>query len=174
MDGVVADFEAWFLEGWRKQHPDKTPVALEERNTFYLTDQYPQEHRSLVHQIYSAPKFFRNIPPIKGSIEALHEMDKMGLQVLICTSPLKRYQHCVPEKYEWVEAQLGKAWTGRVIMTRDKTIVRADYLIDDNPDIRGLDTPTWEHIIYDQPYNRHITDKRRLTWDNWKAVLLGK
>ncbi len=32
--------------------------------------------------------------------------------------------------------------------------------------------PTWEHVLYDHAYNRAENSKRRLTWANWKDVLL--
>ena len=95
----------------------------------------------------------------------------MGLQVFICTSPLTTYKNCVLEKYQWVEDQLGADWVNRIILTKDKTLVKADYLIDDKPNITGVESmPAWEHILYDRPYNREV-NKKRLVWTNWKSVL---
>jgi hypothetical protein len=46
-------------------------------------------------------------------------------------------------------------------------------LIDDKPEITGVEKePTWEHILYDRPYNRGI-NKRRITWGNWKDILFA-
>lgn len=172
MDGVIADFEEGFLQNWRINHPDKFFVPVEERNTFKITDQYPAEMKGAVHQIYCAPDFFLKIRPIPGSLEALLEMKRKGIEVYICTSPLQEYKNCVAEKYEWVDQHLGRDWTNRVILTRDKTLIRADILIDDKPKIDGSELPGWEHVIYDQPYNRAETSKKRLNWQNWKQVLL--
>lgn len=174
MDGVLADFENGFLQNWTAQHPDKSFIPVEERHTFHLTEQYPAEWRGFIYQIFCTPQFFRRFTPMEGGVEALHEMKRRGIEVYICTTPLEQYQNCVLEKYEWVEEFLGREWTSRVILTRDKTLIKADILIDDNPYIKGADTPSWEHVLYDQPYNRAVADKRRLTWDNWKAVLLNK
>jgi hypothetical protein len=41
----------------------------------------------------------------------------------------------------------------------------------DRPDVRGTHTPSWEHILYTQPYNQHIKSKRRLTWESFRNVL---
>ena len=99
------------------------------------------------------------------------EMESMGLEVFICTSPLSNYQNCVLEKFEWVENHLGSKWVSRIILTKDKTLVKADYIIDDKPNITGVEeSPSWEHILYDCPYNREI-NKRRITWANWKSIL---
>jgi 5'-nucleotidase len=171
MDGVLADFDGSFLNYWRELHPEKFFIPLEERSTFFVKDEYPDELKPLMSEIIWGPGFFRDMLPIVGGKEALTEMDEMGFEVFICTSPLSTYQNCVLEKFEWVEKHLGSRWVNRIILTKDKTLVKADYLIDDKPEITGVeDTPSWEHILYDRPYNREV-NKKRLTWENWKAVL---
>ncbi|MCT7149596.1 hypothetical protein M1196_23400, partial [Salmonella enterica subsp. enterica serovar Oranienburg] len=67
-----------------------------------------------------------------------------------------------------------------MIITTDKTLVRGDILIDDKPVISGelpeYSTGTnharsWEHVIFDQSYNRHITNRRRiLDWGDIGAL----
>lgn len=172
MDGVLADFEGEFSKRWHEQYPEKTYVPLEERRTFYVKESYPEDLRPLVTGIFAEPSFFRQMMPIAGAVEAVKEMDKMNLEVFICTSPRSVYKNCVLEKYEWVEQHLGSDWVKRVILTKDKTLVKGNYLIDDKPVITGAETvPMWEHILYDQPYNRHV-NRKRLTWLDWKNVLI--
>jgi len=77
----------------------------------------------------------------------------------------------VLEKYQWVEEHLGHEFTGRVILTRDKTLACGDVLIDDKPAIRGLGTPHWHQIIFDQPYNRQA-EGSCMNWGNWREALL--
>ena len=170
MDGVLCDFDGEFLKRWRERHPDKFYVPLEERTTFYVKQQYPDELKPLVVEIVLEQGFFRDMMPVAGGREALFEMEEMGLEVFICTSPLSTYKNCVLEKFEWVDRVLGPGWVKRIVLTKDKTLVKADYLIDDKPDITGVESmPSWEHIIYDCPYNRHV-NRRRITWENWKDV----
>lgn len=171
MDGVIADFEGSFINLWKQQHPRQAYIALEERNTFYLLHQYPRELQPLALEIISAPGFYRGLAVIPGAVEALREMAATGIDVRICSSPARDYRNCVLEKYEWVDEHLGPEWIERVILTEDKTLIRGDILIDDRPEVPGSDTPTWEHVLFDQPYNRAVIDKRRLTWKNWKTVL---
>jgi len=171
LDDVLADFETGFLDNWRKKHSDKPYIPLEERTVFKLDNQYPPELKHLVREIYCAPGFYRNLPLIKGGKEAIQEMKQKEHDVFLCTSPLSSYENCVLEKYEWVDERLGRDWAKRLIVTKDKTLIRGDILIDDNPTPKGVLTPTWEHVIYDFPYNRHVKDKRRLTWQNWEEIL---
>jgi 5'-nucleotidase len=136
-----------------------------------VKESYPEELKQLVVEILLEPSFFRDMMPMVGAKEALFEMEQMGLEVFICTSPLTTYKNCVLEKFEWVENHLGADWVNRIILTKDKTLVKGDYLIDDKPAITGVESsPVWEHILYDRPYNRDV-DKKRLVWTNWKNVL---
>lgn len=172
MDGVIADFDSEFLRRWRERYPDKFYVPLAERTTFYVKEQYPDELKPLASEIIWEPGFFRDMMPVDGGREALFEMNKMGFEVYICTSPLSTYKNCVLEKFEWVDKVLGSQWVDRILLTKDKTLIKADYLIDDKPNITGVeDMPSWEHIVYDCPYNRGV-NKRRITWENWKDVLV--
>lgn len=171
MDGVLSDFDGEFLKRWRERYPDKFFVPIEERTTFYVKEQYPDELKPLVSEIVWEPGFFRDMMPVDGGKEALDEMKSLGHEVFICTSPLSTYKNCVLEKFEWVDRVLGPDWVKRIIITKDKTLVKANYIIDDKPEITGVEKiPSWEHILYDCPYNKGV-NKRRLTWKNWKTVL---
>lgn len=171
MDDVLADFDSEFLKRWREKYPDKFYVPLEKRSRFYMKEQYPEEVWDLVKEIYGSPGFIRSLPVVPGGIEAVNELSERGYEVFICSAPLSNYENCVLEKYEWIKEHLGRDWTKKLILTRDKTLVKGKILIDDRPEINGAANPEWEHILYDRPYNRNIKDKRRLTWKNWKEVL---
>jgi 5'-nucleotidase len=173
-DGVLADFENAFVAAWRQAHPDIPPVEFEDRRSFHILDDYAPELRARAEALYTAPGFIRNLPPVAGALDAVRELADLGLDVRICSSPLRQYENCVAEKYHWVERHLGRDWTQRLILTRDKTLVQGDILIDDRPRIEGALRPRWRHIVYDAPYNREITDRPRLSWSNWRDVLGGE
>lgn len=50
---------------------------------------------------------------------------------------------CVFVQYAWVEQHLGHDFLEQVILTRDKTLITGDLLIDDKPDILG---EHWIHV----------------------------
>ncbi|MBD3253412.1 5'-3'-deoxyribonucleotidase [Candidatus Pacearchaeota archaeon] len=170
MDGVIADFETGLLNRFKETHPDKQYVPLEKRTNFYVDEDYPEEMRNLLREIYRGKGFYFSLPPVPGSLEVLTELQSQE-EVFICTSPLSIYEHCVPEKYQWVDHYLGKSWVRRLILTKDKTVVRGDILIDDRPEVTGITSPSWEHVLYSQPYNQQVSSKRRLTWQDWREVL---
>ena len=174
LDGVLADFELGFITAWQAKFPDIPAVSFEERRHFHLLDDYPAALREQGRTIYTSQGFIRNLPAVPGAVQAFHELLQLDLDVRICTSPLKHYEHNVLEKYEWVDRHLGRAATERMIVTRDKTLVRGDVLIDDRPTISGAMTPTWRHIVFDAPYNRTVVDRPRMQWRNWRSVLAGE
>lgn len=169
-DGPLSYFELGFLKEWRNCYPNEFFVPLDERRTFYPRDEYPKELRPQVEEIYFAPGFYFNLPPVPGGIEALKTLVSLGHDVRICTSPLSRYENCILEKYQWVEKHLGRDFTKRIILSKDKTVVRGRFLIDDNPKVEGAENADWEHVLFDCPYNKNI-NKRRLNWSNYREVL---
>jgi len=172
MDGPLADFDGTFLKEWKRRYPEEPHIPLRNRREFYPRDDYPKRLRSKVESIYLDQKFYPKIPPVEEGLAAIREMVDLGISVFICTTPLSIYAYCVLEKYQWVEKYLGYGFTKKLILTRDKTLVRGDMLIDDKPEITGIQKPVWEHIIYDFPYNRHITGNRRIVrWKNWRKIL---
>lgn len=134
-----------------------------------------------VASVYEAPGFFLDLEPIPGALEAMREMNDMqDTQVFICTSPLMKYDHCVQEKYRWVEKHLGPQFVERIILTRDKTMISGDLLIDDKEVIQGHEeSPSWEHILFTCCHNQHLAlppPRRRLrSWsDNWREIIDSK
>ena len=163
MDGVLADFEGRFLEKWRRKFLNHPHVSLEE--------DYPDGLKKEVESIFSAPGFFENLNIISGGKESLAKMQALGHKVFICTSPISKYENCVLEKYHWISKNLGYEWTKKMIVTKDKTLVFGDILIDDKPEQIGLKTPAWKHVLFDAPYNKHIKTKLRITWKTWEKIL---
>ncbi|MXQ87056.1 hypothetical protein E5288_WYG007697 [Bos mutus] len=184
MDGVLADFEAGLLRGFLQRFPGEPHVPLEERRGFFANEQYRALRPDLadkVASVYEAPGFFLDLEPIPGALEAMREMNDMqDTQVFICTSPLMKYDHCVQEKYHWVEKHLGPQFVERIILTSDKTVISGDLLIDDKEVIQGHEeTPSWEHILFTCCHNQHLAlppPRRRLrSWsDNWREIIDSK
>lgn len=184
MDGVLADFEGGFLKKYRNQYPREPYVRLEERRGFWVSEQYERLKAGLSEKaisIWESKNFFLELDPIDGAVEAVKEMSTLpNTDVFICTSPIKRYQHCPYEKYAWVEKHFGHEFLEQIILTRDKTVVSADLLIDDRPDITGAEAvPSWEHILFTACHNNHLGTtlplRRLQSWqDDWKGILDSK
>lgn len=170
-DGPLANFVDGFLSELRKKFPN---LPVQEIEKYEIYDNYPEHLKEEIETIYHAPGFFANLKPTTGSLPAVKKLINDGHQIFICTSPLSKYENCVREKYEWVEKYLGRDFTKKIILTKDKTLIKGDALIDDRPDIRGqINQPEWLHVLFDAPYNKHVADRIRINkdWSNWQEII---
>lgn len=174
MDGTICKFTKALLAS---AHTNLgAPLLREEDCTHFHTEHEFAPHlHEAVAKLSDDPDFFENLEPVEGAVEALLEMEALGVTVFICTAPKKFYHNprCAVEKHAWVMKHLGKGWTERVVFSRDKTLVHGTVLIDDKPDVEGVANPTWKHVYFDQPYNRSNSARPRITdWSKWKEVLV--
>lgn len=173
-DGVLADFERGLRQKWRQAYADVPPLPPEARLSFYAQLDYPEHLRARVADVCFAQGFFHDLPPVPGAIAGIKALAAAGHDVRICTSPLLQNPYCVAEKYQWVATHLGTDWLDKMILTKDKTLVQGDYLIDDKPDIQGRLSPVWQQLIYDATYNQTVTHLPRMRWDephSWQPLL---
>ena len=174
MDGVLCQYDERVLEIAHKRFG--LPLYHSNEVTNFDTEKiFPEAYHERVDAIADEEGFFRDLMPFPGVIDALHEIEADGrFHVFICTAPKKFYRNssCVSEKNMWVSRFLGRKWTDKVILTRDKTLVRGDVLIDDKPEVVGVADPTWVQIYHDRPYNRNIDRPRIISWENWKDIII--
>ncbi|ELU05460.1 hypothetical protein CAPTEDRAFT_176034 [Capitella teleta] len=181
MDCVLADFEGNYLKCFREKFPNEPFVPLADRRHFYISDDYKKFEEqspdilSKARSVYETPGFFGSQPPIEGALAAAKEISGLtNVEVFLCTSPLTKtpgVHHDIMEKLEWTEKHLGMDWVKRVIITKDKTMVHGNILIDDRPKIKGVLKPLpFKHILFTASHNRHL-DLRATTaaerLDNW-------
>ncbi|WP_227471671.1 hypothetical protein [Paenarthrobacter sp. YJN-5] len=132
----------------------------------------PGGDRAILLQAMNTEGLYRNLDPMPGAVEAILAMEESGLNVFFCSTPFATHPTCASEKLASIEEHLGSRWVNRVILTHDKTLVRGDVLIDDKPGITGNMEPTWTHLLFDQSYNRALSDAPRLReWKDWEAAL---
>lgn len=174
MDNTLVDFDLEFGKRWVAARPDDTLDLIKERKHFELEQNFSADLKPLAIEIMSQPGFFISFQPQLNAVEAIKEMTDAGLHVLLCTAPLPfQYETCVAEKFAWVRKHLGVEFLSRIIITRDKTVIKGKVLIDDKPKIAGAcPKPEWTHIVFDQPYNRDVVGRDRLSnWSNWRSVI---
>ncbi|XP_063726578.1 5'(3')-deoxyribonucleotidase, cytosolic type-like [Symsagittifera roscoffensis] len=125
MDGVIVDYELGYERAVSALFPGMDLIPREERKVFYSDVQYSElypEHREEFQRIAVTPRFFRDMPIMKGAKEALEKLNGR-YTLFICSAPMTLFHDCVREKYEWVEEHLGFEFTKQIILTRDKTVV---------------------------------------------------
>jgi 5'-nucleotidase len=160
MDGVLADFDRVVLDGLPPE------VARIERANFYIAEDYPAHHEHIV-AVTSHPDFFHRLPPIAGAIDGWERLLALGFAPRICTAPLTRNARAREGKLAWLEEHLvprfGHQVVDEAIVDKRKYLYPGLALIDDRPDVdTNNGEATWQHIIFDYPYNQTSDVELRL------------
>lgn len=169
-DMVLADLHIALYAEFKRRYADLLIGDPESQEEFYMTDQYPL-YRDKIYDICHTKNFFATLPPIEGAIESVRRIIKRGHEAVLCTTPIDEAKYCRSDKEKWKNEYLGK--NVPIHFAHDKTHHRGNIIIDDNPKLKGefLHTKPWEHVIYDQPYNRKVEGQRRINWGNYEEVL---
>lgn len=172
LDSVLADFQGGWIKTWNATYPDRQIPYDHPWISFEMTDTFKEFGTwEEIRGIFSQDGFYLNLEPLPNAIFSINQMANCSdVVVKLCTAPTFS-KTCWQDKADWVEHYLGKEWLGDLIITKDKTMVHANYLIDDKPEITGVYDPTWEHIIFDQPYNQQ-SKGFRITWADWPSLFL--
>jgi 5'-nucleotidase len=171
LDGVVTNWVKGVKHRFETRNPDKKLPPISEFKQYYLQDAYPQWETELSEVMFEKG-LYSSLEPIEGAIDSLKDIEHNCLDFIdpfICSSPDTAYedQLCHSEKASWVLHHLGKFWVDRMILSRDKTIVRGSILIDDKPHIKGSLFPVWKHLVYEASYNEEEYGDLRFSWKDW-------
>ena len=179
MDGVLANFNRKIIDTITEERPELHPLVFPDSNLvmrnipknehFYISDDYPEEHREYVRSISDRPGFFKSLKPFENSLDGWQRVINLGYTPRICSSPLKTNPNCIEEKLEWLEDNLVPRFGRYVVETAVLNGRKADYdaiaLIDDKPEVKNSDKARWTRIMWTQPYNKDIDTDFRL--DSW-------
>lgn len=173
MDNTLVDYDREFARRWKEIRPEDDVQMIYKRKYFEIEKTFDKEVIDVVHRIMKSDGFFLKLKAFEGGIEALREMESLGLHVILCSSPsLFQYEACASAKFAWVREHLGQEWLSRLLLTRDKTLVKGRVLIDDKPSIKGrCSSPEWTQVIFEQSYNLGVNGPRLTAWKDWKKVL---
>ena len=170
MDGVMVDWSEQFAYDLARFYPQ---LQFDEIREFVTPPPLPQEHQDAINWVKNRNGFYADMLPIPGAISAVKEMAERHT-VFFCSAPEIFNETCESDKKTWLRIFMGDEWAKRLILTKDKTLVRGDVLIDDRPDVHGVMEPVWKQVIFTQPYNDDVFDKPRMNdWSEWRTVLEG-
>lgn len=170
-DSVLAQWDDLFYTDFIAKHPELPMLHPTERTVFNMMLPEHAEYHDKILGVMDRPGFYAELEPIPGAADAIAEMVELGFDVAICTSPWLTNPTCVQDKLDWVERHIGTGWASRTIITKDKTRVLGDILIDDKPDITGAVAPVWRHVFFTQPYNAMRPGPRIDDWSQWRSVV---
>jgi 5'-nucleotidase len=174
-DGVIADWGHGYGQSLDRYGDVAANIPRHrDQLSFDLHAGRTPDEVDIIKAVMVEEGFYSQLRPIPGAKQALKAMLNAGHDVRIVTSPWVSNPTCASDKLNWIVKHYGSHWGARVIITSDKTLVRGDYLIDDKPEVKGSQVPTWEHVYFTQPYNATLEGRRRITnWNEWEAIVNG-
>ncbi len=163
MDDVTVDQSLT----WIKHLYEKTGILYdrEEWTQWNISNYLPQDvSRMIFEEINKSPGFFRKLPPKPGAIEGVGKLSYLYDIVFVTASDHYAYE----DKYFWIEENLPFLPKPNLILTHRKDLVAGDILVDDGPH-NLLNSPAKTKIVFDNPWNRHLTQFPRVY--HWRELL---
>ena len=167
MDEVMADSIARFQEWYgRDFQQELTLAALHGKNP---ADAVAPEHQSALRAYPNAEGFFRDLSVIEGSQRVLRELAQR-YEVFVTTAAME-FPNSFLDKYQWLQQHFPFISWRNFVFCGDKSILNADYLIDDNA--YNFDGFRGKGLLFDAPHNALETRYRRVrNWSEVAAILL--
>lgn len=170
MDEVIADALGEHLIRYNRDF--SAGLTLDDLQGRRLWQAVPSNHLAIIDNYLRDEDFFRVLAVMPHSQRVLQRLQSR-YEIFIASAAME-VPSSFAAKYDWLAEHFPFIPTSHIVFCGNKSILRADYLIDDNPrqlalfqDTRNGATSR-EGILYSSPANIHITGYRRV--DNWLAV----
>jgi 5'(3')-deoxyribonucleotidase len=145
-------------------------VCLDDLYGKHVFEVIQDDHRTLAREYFQSGEFFATIPVMPESVEVIEALMKQ-YEVFITTAAMDVPCSFTP-KFQWLQEHFPFVSPQQIVFCGDKSIVAADYLIDDN--LRQLSKFRGEGIIYTAPHNVHETRFRRVNdWSDVRKMFLA-
>lgn len=168
MDEVMADALAEHLLRYNRHYGEQiTPADLEGK---WLWDVVSTDRHWVLDSHLRSPDFFEALQVMPESQRVMRRL-QMNYEVFIATAAME-VPTSFEQKFRWLERYFPFVPASHIVYCGDKGILRADYLIDDNP--RQLRRFEGEGILFSSPHNQGVKGYRRVKdWLEVEAMFLG-
>ncbi|MGA2832510.1 MAG: 5'-3'-deoxyribonucleotidase [Terracidiphilus sp.] len=162
MDEVMADTLAEHLRRYNQTFDEAvTPQDLAGKGIFEITS---EDRRQQLRAFLDAEDFFEDLAVMPGS-QAVLEQLSARFEIHIATQAMV-IPNSLGSKYRWLQRHFPFISPRQYTFCGDKSILRADYLIDDLP--KNLLRFEGQGLLYTAPHNLAATGFLRV--DNWQQV----
>ena len=162
MDEVLAKYTLKVIKTLKEEtgiEIDLTKVAGN-----FLSRSLPDEYIDIVTGYPYREGFFRDIEVMEDSQEILARLNQ-SCDVYIVSSTLQ-HPNAPKDKLAWLGAHFPFIHYSKIVFCGDKSIIRADILVDDHP--KHLESFKGHPILFSAFHN--IYENRFTRADNWKQV----
>ena len=162
MDEVIADALGEHLMRYNRDFG--TAITVEQLRGRWLWDVVEPAHQRELEAYIRSEDFFEVLEVMPGAQEAIAHLSEQ-YDVFIATAAME-----VPTsfnaKFRWLKKHFPTIRPAHIVFCGDKSILWADYLIDDNP--RQLRLFRGEGVLFSSPANYGVTGWRRV--ESWPAA----
>ncbi len=162
MDEVIADAVSEHLLRYNRDHGEqitKTDLAGK-----WLWDVVSLDRHAALESYLRSEDFFAVLDVMPESQRVIERLQER-YDVFIATAAME-VPTSFTAKYQWLGQHFPSISPSHIVFCGDKSILSADFLIDDNP--RQLRRFGGEGILYSAPHNVAVTEFRRVA--NWLEV----
>jgi 5'(3')-deoxyribonucleotidase len=110
------------------------------------------------------PDFFRHLPIMPDAQRVLERLN-LDHEIFIASAAMEVPQSFTA-KFAWMEQHFPFIRPSHIVFCGDKSILAADYLIDDNP--RQLRAFKGEGLLFASQHNKYAKEWKRV--EDWNAV----
>ena len=162
MDEVIADALGKLISLYEKEY--NLPVDLKKLDGHYLEEVVHPDHRSSIRRYLFAEDFFKDLKVMPDSREVIQNMSE-HYEIFIVTAAME-FPDSLAHKYRWLQEHFPFLPWSHFVFCGDKSIIHADYLIDDHP--KNLVNFSGEPVLFSSPHNANETRFPRV--NNWQEV----
>ena len=162
MDEVMADTLAEHLRRYNQAFDEEVKVDdLVGKGLWEIT---PLDRQQQLRAFLDAEDFFEDLPLMPDSQRVLKDLSAR-FEIYIATQAMAVPNSLGP-KYRWLQRHFSFIPPTHYVFCGNKSILRADYLIDDLP--RNLQRFEGQGLLYSAPHNLTATGFVRV--NNWQDV----
>jgi 5'-nucleotidase len=161
MDGVLADTETHFIQYYEAESGERV-----DRNSLLgVPENLAFPDKTAVRRYVHMPGFFRSLPLIEGGVFAIKTL--MEHYDVYIVSAAMEFPLSLYEKRQWLEEHFSFISWRNIVFCGDKSIIKADYLIDDH--LKNLDNFSGIPLMFTASHNVYVNHHHRL--NNWDEIL---
>ena len=162
MDDVMADTLGGYLCRYNQLFNDG--LTRQDLTGKTLREVTPVERMPQIRAIFDEEDFFEDLDVIPGSQEVLESLSSR-FEIFVATQAMAVPKSLRP-KFRWLQRHFPFLPSTHYVFCGNKSILRADYLIDDLP--KNLEHFEGQGILYSAPPNRNASGFLRV--ENWQDV----
>jgi 5'(3')-deoxyribonucleotidase len=162
MDEVMADTLAEYLRRYNQTFDEEvTPQDLAGKGLWEIA---PLDRQQQLRSFLDAEDFFEDLDLMPGSQDVLRQLSSR-FEIFIATQAMA-VPNSLGSKYRWLQRHFPFIPPSHYVFCGDKSILRADYLIDDQP--KNILRFEGQGLLYSAPHNLSATGFLRV--NNWEEV----